>query len=312
MLFLRSPSLKLFYFLIVILTIGITGNSFSQDKKSPGEKLSEQNILRFGHATGENPAIIFGKYSKLLDYLSQKLNRKVIFIQQKTYEDTQEAFLNGAIDMGILNAFSYINVSGSNKIIPIAARVKRNSRTYQTFIIVRRNSNIRSYKDLVGKKFAFGDPFSTSSNLMPRILLFQHGIDPKRDFKKVYIIKKQDSIIFAILNKTVDAGAIASFIFNEYDPEVTKRLKIIAKSIKFPLGPFVARKSLGKNLIKRITTILLNMDKNKKGLEALHQAELDRFEPVSDNDYNTIRNMWKLYKKFVKRDSKTQGRKNQK
>ncbi len=308
----KLPYKKLFYFVIVFLTIGITSNSFSQDKKLPDHNQHNNRTLRFGHATGENPAIIFGKYSKLLDYLSKKLKRKIVFIQQKTYEDTQEAFLNGEIDMGILNAFSYINISHSNKIIPIAARVKRNSRTYQTFIIVRRNSKIKNYKDLIGKKFAFGDPFSTSSNLMPRILLFQHGINPERDFKKTYTIKKQDSIIFAILNKTVDAGAIASFIFNEYDPRVTARLKIIARSIKFPLGPFVARRALGKKLIGEITKILLNMDKNKEGIEALHRAELDRFEVVSDSDYNPVRHMWEQYKMFVQEESTILKKKRQK
>ncbi len=289
----RVSSLLLFYFLIILLTIGMEPNLFSQNNRP----------LKFGHATGENPAVIFGKYSKLLEYLSEKLNRKIVFIQQKTYEDTQVAFLNSEIDMGILNAFSYITISGSNKIIPIAARVKRNSRTYQTYIIVRKNSSIKNYRDLIGKRFAFGDPFSTSSNLMPKILLLQHGIIPERDFKKIYTIKKQDSIIFAILNKTVDAGAIASFIFNEYNSRVTKKLNIMDKSMKFPLGPFIARIALGKELIKKITMILLEMDKNPKGLEALHRAELDRFEIVSDNDYNSVRNMWKQYLQIMKKEN---------
>ena len=38
------------------------------------------------------------------------------------------------------------------------------------------------------------------------------------------------------------------------------------------------------------------MDKSKEGLYALHHAELDRFEIVSDNDYNVIRQMYKKEK----------------
>ena len=252
-----------------------------------------KKILKFGHATGENPAIIFEKYAPLVTYLSKKLNRKIIFIQKKTYKKTQKAFLDGQIDMGILNAFSYIKVSHSSKIIPIAARVKRNSRTYQTYIIVRKSSSIYTYNDLKGKIFAFGDPFSTSSNLMPRILLKRHGINPTVFFKKVYIIKKQDSPPPPPPNRTIDAGAMASFIFNEQNPDVTQMLRIIDKSPKFPLGPFVVRKALGQKLINRIRYILLNMDKSEEGLKALHHAELDRFEVVSDNDYNIVRQMYK-------------------
>ncbi|GEM_PF-2503479 len=293
---------RLFYCLCAIITtlmmIFATGKTYTENSNG------ELPVLKFGHATGENPAIIFGKYSKLIRYLSKKLDRKIVFVQRKGYEDTQKAFLGGEIDMGILNAFSYIHVSGSGKIVPIAARVKRNSRTYQTYIIVRKDGTIKSYEDLKGKIFAFGDPFSTSSNLMPRLLLRQHGIDPERDFKKVLSIKKQDSIIFAILNRTVDAGAIASFIFNEYDPEVTRRLRIMDRSARFPLGPFVVRKALDPLLRKKIQAILLDMDKSKVGLEALHHAELDRFEMVSDNDYNIVRDMYRRAMLFKQSDNR--------
>ena len=92
--------------------------------------------------------------------------------------------------------------------------------------------------------------------------------------------------MFAVLNKTIDAGAMSSFIFNEHNPDITKMLRIMDKSSNFPLGPFVVRKAHGRVLINKIRDILLNMDKNRDGLYELHHAKLDRFEIVSDFDYN--------------------------
>jgi phosphonate transport system substrate-binding protein len=248
-------------------------------------------VLHFGYATGEDPVAILGKYTPLIHLLENRLQRKVVFVQKRSYREMQQAFLNKTVDFGILNAFSYVVVSKTDKVMPIAARVVAGKKTYQSYIIVRKGGDIHSLRGLIGKTFAYSDPYSTSSYLAARFLLRNNGVDPDTDFRRTMFIRKQDSIFYAVLNRSVDAGACASFIFNEFNRKITSRLLVLARSKPFPLGPFVVRVGLKQKLVTKLKRILLSLDKTPQGRLALKSAEIDRFKPVYDRDYDVVRKM---------------------
>ena len=203
----------------------------------------------------------------------------------------QEAFLNKEIDMGILNALSYINISNKAGLTPLARRVMNNRGTYQSYIIVHKDGNIKEYGDMKGKIFAFQDPYSTSSYLLPRIMLMNNGIDPDRDFKRALFISTHDSIIYAVLNWTADAGAVASYIYDQTDVKIKEKIKVLDKSDPVPLGPMVIRRDLGEELAYKIKKIMLGLDQSEEGKKALQCAKLSRFEDAEDSDYNILRKM---------------------
>ena len=252
---------------------------------------AEENkqVIKFGHAYGENSAVIFKKYATLIHLLSKELDREIVFILTNTYEEMQEGYLSNEIDMGIINAYSFINIMGTPNLVPIAARVKAHKKNYRSLFIVRKNSDIRSVKDLENKSFAFGDPYSTSSFLVPMHQLHEAGISPETYFSKILVIPKQDSIIFSVLNRTVDGGAVASFILNEQDAELKDKFRVIYRSSPFPLGPFVVNTSIGQEIIEKTKNFLLNLDKTEEGRFALSEADLDPFAEVKKSDYDWLR-----------------------
>ena len=267
--------------LICILLISASAMTLSADEK--------KTAIRFGHAYGENSAVIFNKYSSLIHLLSRELDRKVVFVLTNTYEEMQKAYLNNDIDMGIINAYSYINIMESSQLLPIAARVKGNDKNYTSLFIVRKDSSITSIEELKDRVFAFGDPYSTSSFLVPMYHLDKLGINPDTYFKNILIIPKQDSIIYSVMNKTIDSGAVASFIFNEQDEELKNRFRVIFKSEPFPLGPFVVNRRIGEDLIEKTRNFLLALSETEEGRKALQQADLDPFSLVEKSDYNWLK-----------------------
>lgn len=254
---------------------------------SPIIASTEENkqVLKFGHAYGENSAVIFKKYAPLIHLLSKELDRDISFVLTNTYEEMQKGYLNDEIDMGIINAYSFIKIMETPHLVPIAARVKENNKNYKSLFIVRNESEINSVPDLKGKSFAFGDPYSTSSFLVPMHHLAGSGIDPGTYFSQTLIIPKQDSIIYSVLNRTVDCGAVASFIFNEQKKELKNKFRIIFKSRPFPLGPFVVNTEIGSEIIEKTRDFLLNLDRSEEGRFALSQADLDPFAEVKKSDY---------------------------
>ncbi len=257
----------------------------------PFSMSAEENkkVIKFGHAYGESSAVIFKKYAPLIHLLSEELDRKIIFVLSNTYEEMQKKYMSNKIDMGIINAYSYINIMEKQNLIPIAARVKQNNKNYRSLFIVRNESNINSIADLKAKSFAFGDPYSTSAFLVPMHQLYQLGIKPEEYFRKALIIQKQDSILFSILNKTIDSGVVASFIFNEQDKQIKEKFRIIYKSPTFPLGPFVVNTEIGEELIEKTKNFLLSLESTREGRNALHQADLDPFTEVQKSDYDWLK-----------------------
>ncbi|MCK5153576.1 MAG: phosphate/phosphite/phosphonate ABC transporter substrate-binding protein [Spirochaetales bacterium] len=256
----------------------------------PWDLSSEE--LNFGYSSGENIVSIINKFTPMMNYISEKTGMKVNFIRTISYSETQEAFTNGVLDMGILNTVSFLAMENRDVVVAIAERLKKGINTYNSFIVTRRDSPIEALYDLQGKIFAFGDPDSTSATLMPRHLLLESGLDIDRDLKQFIYFQKQDSILYAILNRTVDAGAVASFIFEESDPELKDLLKIVVKSKPMPLGPFVVSKNLDADLIDNLIEILLSMNQSPEGVKALKKADLEGFTVFKDDDYDSLRELY--------------------
>lgn len=247
--------------------------------------------LAFGYSSGEDSVIIYGKIAPLLAILEEETGIPIDYIHTNSYQEAIGAFVSGGMDIGILSTLAFIHVERQIPIHPVALRLKGNDNLYQSYIFTARDSELEFLKDLRGTIFGFGDPFSTSSDLIPRKMLLDAGIDAKTDLVRGIHFPNQDSIFYAVLNGTVQAGAAASFIFEEQDRTFSSRLKIIARSDPFPLGPFVARDDLAPDVEQKIREVLLSLPHTEEGRRALRLAELDGFITPEGDPYKDIRNL---------------------
>ncbi|MEW6267333.1 MAG: phosphate/phosphite/phosphonate ABC transporter substrate-binding protein [Thermodesulfobacteriota bacterium] len=254
-----------------------------------GQEAGELEPLRFGRVSVEDPTVTLGKYQPLLAKLGQALGRKVELVQTSAYADVQDLFTSGRAHFGVLNAYSYVLIGQESKLTPMVKRMIGLEGFYRGYIIAHRELEVKTLRDLKGKSFAFSEINSTSGYLLPQILLRKSGLVPDRDFSKVYSIIQHDSIILAVANKTADAGAVASYVFDEYDRRITDKMHIVEKSEPIPLGPIVARHDLGPELIGRIRSFFLHLHETEEGRAVLKEAGFASFAPAEDRDYDVIR-----------------------
>jgi ABC-type phosphate/phosphonate transport system substrate-binding protein len=121
------------------------------------------------------------------------------------------------------------------------------------------------------------------------LLLGEHGINPEQDFSKTLSIFQHDSLILAVANWSVDAAAVASYVFDGYDKRITGKIKILEKSAFIPLGPLVVRHDLGIETIDKIRDFFLTLHQSETGRLLLKEAGLSSFAPVAQGDYDFIR-----------------------
>lgn len=117
--------------------------------------------------------------------------------------------------------------------------------------------------DLKKKSFGFTDPDSTSGYFYPRLMMKQNGIDPKNELGKVYMLKKHSKIIDAILEKSIDAGALYDGAYMILPKEKKEQIRILATSKEIPYDAMIASNKLDKAFIAKIRTLLLNFHATK-------------------------------------------------
>lgn len=176
----------------------------------------------------------------------------------------------------------------------IAAPVLYGSNSYFSYIIVNKTSNYNSLNDLEGKKFAFTDPQSNTGKLVPQYELALMHKTPETFFSDYIYTGSHDKSIEAVAEGLVDGAAVDNLIWeylNRKTPAFTSKTKIISKLGPFCMPPFVTYPDCDPAIKAKLKDALINMDKDAEGKRILGELFIDRFEPVDDDCYKSIREM---------------------
>lgn len=247
--------------------------------------------IRFSYPAIEDPTVTLGKQQKILDAMAGAVGCPVSIVLRNTYAEIVQDLERGDADVGILNAFSYVEIVSRAKLTPLVRRVQVGRDTYQSYLIVRENAGIGRYQELRGKVIVFPDSRSTTGYLLPRLMLRRHHLELHRDFARVLFVGTHESTALAVANGTAHAGAVASYIYEEMDPAVQAKLDILDLSEPIPFGPIVARAALGSRLLERIRLFFVTLNRSPWGASLLRDARLSGFTVASDGDYAPIRDL---------------------
>lgn len=123
-----------------------------------------------------SPSLVEEQLTPFMNYLRAKgLNAEKI-ITAKSIDEMVGLFAAGKVDFYIESAYGALKVMDATGAQPILVREKKGVREHQAVIFVREDSPIKSMGDLKGKVIAFEDPASTSSFVMPMVLLKKAGL----------------------------------------------------------------------------------------------------------------------------------------
>jgi phosphonate transport system substrate-binding protein len=253
-----------------------------------------KNELKISFIPVESTEEIAKRYQKIVDYLSKELNMKVTPYVANDYSAVIEAMRAKHVDVAWFGPFSYILAAKEADAEAFVNPINESGQdVYYCYFITHKDSGIKSIQDLKGKTFTFGDPASTSGHLIPRYILTKAGLDPDKDMKTQFS-GGHDATALAVKNKKVDAGAMASEV---YDRLVNKKMIstdeviVFFKSDPLPLDPWAYRKDLPQEIKDKVKKALLEID--KKDPEALKGTSFIKFKEVDDSRYDAIRDVAK-------------------
>lgn len=237
------------------------------------------------------------RFTPLAEYLSKAVGRQVEVMMSRDYESHIEEVGNGRVDIGYMGPSSYVKLVDKYGPHTLLGRLEIDGKgTFYCVIVGSNSGSVKTLADLKGRKFAFGDPMSTMAHFVPRYMLYKAGIKAE-DLGSYEFLKNHESIAIGVLSGNFDAGAMKSETYLAYKD---KGLRAIAFSEQYSEHPIVARKDLDPVLIKKLRAALLAL----RGTPEAHRIassinpEASGFGPVSDNEYDNLRDAMKTLEKL--------------
>lgn len=253
--------------------------------------------LRFGSYASERPSEELRKLEPFKRYLEASLKEQGLPVNVEisifaTYEEGLDALVTGDIDFSRLGPASYILAKRKNHDLTLlASEAHGGDKSFPAVIVVARDSPIKTIADLRGKRFAFGDPNSTAGRYLPQAELARAGVNA-RNLASYEFLGRHDKVLFAVASGRFDAGATNVNTFTKYAD--AKNLRELVR-YPSPTHAWTARSKLDPAMVKALRKALLDMAD-----PALTEL-IDRngFLPATDGDYDEMRRIMNLAKKFV-------------
>lgn len=203
----------------------------------------------------------------------------------------------GKVDVGWLPPLPYVIAHDQYDVEVVLTTVRNKSTDYWAFIIARTDTGINKLEDLKGKRFAYGDPVSTSGTIYPKHLIRTSGYDPETFFSDVIYAGAHDKVVMAVYNKQVDGGAIYGGVVSDAREKVVdsindvmEKTHVIAKSITIPNDTVSVRKGLPDEIVKKVTDGLIRVAESDEGRMAVMSLYgIDGFVRAKDSDYDSVR-----------------------
>jgi phosphonate transport system substrate-binding protein len=253
--------------LILIGTLP-AGFSFAAESAVAGQK----PVVYFGIIPRYNPMLMYRSYQPLMDYLTEHTSFHFELKLARDYTEAVTLLREGVTPIASLGDVTFTEAQRKFGAIPILKPLNAQGEAfYRSIIIVPEDSTIRSLADLKGKTFAFGDPHSTSGNLIPRYLLFQHGIT-LFDLEEFVTLGSHDAVAKAVLKGKYAAGAVKDVIAHRYKEH---GLRFLAESEPIPSVPIVVRADAPAALIAAVKGALLAIDAN----DPVQRAQMKNWDP---------------------------------
>lgn len=252
------------------------------DSPTDPKKWRNPSTIVFTYTPVEDPAVYENIFKPFTTYLSQCVNKKVVFYQVQSNAAEIEAMRSGRLHVGGFStgptAFA-VNLAGA---VPFAVKGTANEfQGYNLIVVVKANSPYQKLADLKGKKLAHTSPSSNSGHLAPLALFPKEGLTPDKDYKIVFS-GKHDQSVLGVGTGDYDAAAVASDVFHRMGVrgEIKEGdYRIIYRSQKFPTSSFAYAHDLEPKLVDKMLTCFYEYRFPPEMMKAFDGA--DRFFPIN-------------------------------
>jgi phosphonate transport system substrate-binding protein len=233
------------------------------------------------------------RYEPFVEYLSGKIDRDIKLKILTRYGNIIDNFVSEKLDGAFFGSFTY-TLAHAKLGVEVLARPEYfdGTSTYHGLMFVRRDSSIRTARDMKGKRFAFVDKATTAGYLLPLAYFRKNGVSDYSSYlREFYFTGTHEDAIYDVINKKTDIGAAKNTVFYRLangDNRIFKDLIILDKSPDVPENGLAVRKDLDETVKSRLKEALLTMHEDPEGKAILNKFGAQRFIETTDDDYEPV------------------------
>ncbi len=280
------------FMIAVIMVLSMSLGSCQKDKTDSRDdkKVQAQQELLIGLIPEQNVFRQRERYMALRKYLTDRLGITVNFTSLSRYGNILERFTTEKMDGAFFGSFTFGLAYSQIGVEPVARPVNLDgTSTYHGYLFVRKDSGIRSAADMRGKRFVFVDRATTAGYLFPLAWFREKGVADLRSYLgETFFAGSHDAAILAVLNREADIGAAKNTIYDQLaseNPRLNNELAILATSGVVPQNCLAVRKNLDPEVKSALKKVLVEMDRDREGVEVLRRFGARGFVETNNTDF---------------------------
>lgn len=252
-----------------------------------------ENEFLIGLIPEENIFRQIQRHRPLAAYLSEKLGVTVKFTILSRYGDIVDRFTSRDMEGAFFGIFTAALAQEKLGVVPVARPMQMDgSTTARGYMLVRKDSGIMSFAGTRGKRAVFVDRATATGYIFALALLRENGFEgPSKYFSEHFFTGSHDSAVYAVLDGKADVGFAKSRILNKLsakDPLIKDEIRIVAKSVDLPDTTLCIRRDIPDDFKKRLTDVLISMDKDAKGREVLKALGAQKFVEAKKGEFEAV------------------------
>jgi phosphonate transport system substrate-binding protein len=237
------------------------------------------------------------RFMPLVNYLSRETGYPIEIDVSKNYQEHIQKVGRDEFDFAYVGPAPYVTMVRQFGRKPLLSRLEVNgSPTFHGYIIVRKDSSIRTIANLAGKNFAFVDPNSTMGHKVPRYMMWKEGVDVK-NLSGYTFMGTHPNVALGVLAGDFDAGAVKEEVFHEYEKRGLRGMKmtpalsehIFVTSTKMPVAE-----------VEALRKAMYKLKESESGRNAITfiKSSATGLVPVQDTDYDNLRDIMDTLEKI--------------
>lgn len=275
--------LKKIFFLCLLITFLMTASV-----------CSSKTSIRAGVASMITPVSAVKYYQQVVEYLGDKLGMPAEMVHRTTYDEIDIMLEEGQVDVAFICSSPYVLDNEKFGAELLVAPLVNGKSSYQSVIIVHKESTIATFDDLKGENFVFVDPKSNTGRLYPTYKLAKKHETPESFFSSFLYSYSHNKSVEIVAKQRATGAAVDSIVYNfmlENKSPYALETKVIHRSPQFGIPPVVVPPNISPFLKNSIREIFLTMHDDPEGKKILDAMKIEKFTEVPDSNYDSIRAM---------------------
>ncbi len=256
---------------------------------------SQSTEYKFGVFPYIPPEKVEVVWSPLIAQLVKDLGSPIQLRTRSSYSNFRNAIENEEFDIAFMQPFVYTNVAAKHGYTPLARfislRDKQQKGLLRAIFVTRKENVNLKISDLKGKLIAT-PPNTAAVTILGKELLRKHGLIAGRDYNISTHINHHACLRQLIINKPI-VCITAHPPYARYNTQIHNRLAIMAYSDPIPTSLIAIHKRVPQKDKAVIQNTLLHLEEKNYTQEFLQKARLTNFIPTTDEDYDSVREIWK-------------------